>query len=646
MMAFLRCFWLCGFLWLSLNAAYGDTDWLKQGEEDLAKGYGKSAISSFNMYLKKHPNDVRGILGLALALKKNGEADRAVPYFRKVLALDPDNVSALVTLGEILSWKENTRPEAIKLLDRAVTIAPNNFDVMFELGTIEGWSEKTREAAIEHLKKAEALKPQDSKTKKALGDLYQWTEHFAEAEKYYEDYLAANPNDLDVRHDLGKVLSYTHKNRERAIKEFDAILEKRPNDKGTRLDRAKTLNWMRRLDESIPELEKLVKEDNNPDATLALAEALNWSGKRAESEKYYRQYLAKRPNDFKARQDFAELLSVTPENRQEAIQLFNKLLDEQPNNDEVRFARAVSLAYIRDYPAAIKDLEPLVEKNPMKPIRKVSDAREELTPVLALAQIENWAGNFGKAARYYRQYLATEFGARDTAARRELAIILTYKPESYESALREIDQALRENPDDQQLLVARVRLLANMGKVAEAKRETSKIRDPEALLILGRAETYAEKTRNEGIEKLRQYVCLKPDNPDALLSLAQALSWVGKRKESLQIYEKLMAKNPEEMTYPAEHAMVKSWAGKIGAAKREYNKVLQRDPNNRAALIGLGQIYNWQGDHFKSEKIFAKASQKYPTDINVDIERALNYQQMGRLDKAYKLVDEALKRQN
>jgi tetratricopeptide (TPR) repeat protein len=660
--------------------ALAQADSLKQAESDLAKGYARSAITSFNLYLKKNPDDVRAIVGLGLALKKNGDAERAIPYLRKALRVQPANVPALVALAEILSWKEHTRPEAIALLERAAKSEPDNFEILFQLGTIASWSEDSREQALEYLLRAQALRPKDPKTTKTLAELYRWTAKFPQAENFYRQYLELDPKDTDARYQYAKVLSYSQARREEAIREFDAVLEKEPGKTDVRLDRALALAWMRRLNEAIPELRDLVAKTDEPAAVLGLAQALNWAENRSESEKYYRQYLDRKPTDFKARQEFAELLSVTPETRKEAIALFDKLLSEQPQNDEVRFARAVSLAYIRDYSAAIKDLTPLVDKDPLSPVRKVEGEREELTPILALAQISNWAGYFAQAEKLYRRYLATEVGAKDSGAQRELALVLSYQPEKYAQATEEITNALRRNPDDPQLTLAlgelllaqkkyddalnrftsaiarhpenkqlklgRLKALANLGRHAEADKELEDLDDAEALLILGRVQSWSEKTREQGIKKLRQYVQVKPENSDAQLSLAQVLSWSGKRNEALKIYEQLMCKNSEELTYSAEHAMVTSWTGKLAAAQREYNAVLKRDPDNRAALIGLGQVKNWSGDHFQAEKLFSKASQRYPGDVNVDIERALNYQQMGRLDKAYQLVEQALKRQN
>jgi tetratricopeptide (TPR) repeat protein len=108
---------------------------------------------------------------------------------------------------------------------------PENFDaqikaaeLFYQIGRFEG--------AIEFLQKASKLKPDDYITMVNLGNAYFDSSKFEDAEKTYAAALAKKPDDLDVRADLGLTFMVRPQpDLDRAVKEFNAVLEKDPNHK-------------------------------------------------------------------------------------------------------------------------------------------------------------------------------------------------------------------------------------------------------------------------------------------------------------------------------------------------------------------------------------------------------------------------------
>ena len=68
-----------------------------QGLKLSSQGRHLEAISCFEQVLVTHPNDVRTLFALGNTARALKLAEPAADFFRKVLALEPDRVEALVS---------------------------------------------------------------------------------------------------------------------------------------------------------------------------------------------------------------------------------------------------------------------------------------------------------------------------------------------------------------------------------------------------------------------------------------------------------------------------------------------------------------------------------------------------------------------
>lgn len=108
---------------------------------------------------------------------------------------------------------------------------PNNFDAQIKAAELF-YQIQRFDGAVEFLKKAAEIKPDDYVTLMNLGNAYFDSSKFEEAEKTYTKALAKKPEDLDVRTDLGLTfLMRPTPDIDRAVKEFNTVLDKDPNHK-------------------------------------------------------------------------------------------------------------------------------------------------------------------------------------------------------------------------------------------------------------------------------------------------------------------------------------------------------------------------------------------------------------------------------
>ena len=93
----------------------------------------KSAQNKFLAdWLGKIPNSIAGNMFRSIGYQRQGQRIKAAEGYEKVLALQPNNVTALNNLGWIYFEKKDQR--ALEILERAVSLAPDNAAVLDSYG--------------------------------------------------------------------------------------------------------------------------------------------------------------------------------------------------------------------------------------------------------------------------------------------------------------------------------------------------------------------------------------------------------------------------------------------------------------------------------------------------------------------------------
>jgi len=110
-----------------------------------------------------NPDFVPAILALALRAYRQGRVDEAETLYRKVLALEPNNVEALNNLAWILAERRGRYSEALTLADRGIQLSPRNIHLYDTRGTILCNMPGRVSDAVSDFKMCLDLAPQGSK---------------------------------------------------------------------------------------------------------------------------------------------------------------------------------------------------------------------------------------------------------------------------------------------------------------------------------------------------------------------------------------------------------------------------------------------------------------------------------------------------
>lgn len=136
-------------------------------------------------------------------------------------ATDANPGSAPNPMGDVMAAIQKARNE------------PENFEAQMEAAELYAQIRRY-DQAIEFVQRARKVRPDDYKALVRLGDFNFDRGSYEEAEKWYSEALKKNPNDVNVRTDLGLTFFFrTPPDIDRAITEFRRSLERDPRHEPT-----------------------------------------------------------------------------------------------------------------------------------------------------------------------------------------------------------------------------------------------------------------------------------------------------------------------------------------------------------------------------------------------------------------------------
>lgn len=144
--------------------------------------------------LERFPGDGELTFSLAAALERSGQFAEAEETFRKLLAAEPENASALNYLGYMFADRGENLTEAKDLIEKAVALDPLSGAYLDSLGWVcfrlGDW-----DRAEKYLTQAAALEPFDATVHEHLGDLFQARGEVEKARASWQRALELKPDE-------------------------------------------------------------------------------------------------------------------------------------------------------------------------------------------------------------------------------------------------------------------------------------------------------------------------------------------------------------------------------------------------------------------------------------------------------------------
>lgn len=294
----------------------------------------------------------------------------AIEAFEKLIEIDPNNREAMKLLGQAYE-SQGLTTKAVEHYDRYLKKYPDDAEIAFKQANILEWSRfsyrgndavayyriglaikddpvqrhrlakllsKNKETLSDALKEYRILIKGDPKNK-ALGDEYRkllvWDEQYvSEAVKEYERAVKLYPGDRGIRLQLARLYAKDDDHTDEAIREYKALAAQKPDDLSLREEYAKALAKSRsHFDEAKVEFEYILSKRNTYGTRLAYADLISQDkDMRGEALAQYRQLLDQKPDQTEVRYKYASLLSAEKKDLDKAIAQYNIILKKNPKH--------------------------------------------------------------------------------------------------------------------------------------------------------------------------------------------------------------------------------------------------------------------------------------------------------------------------
>ena len=333
----------------ALGEAFGDLGLVLQ-----AAGFYRAAEDAYLNARAQMPGAARWSYYLAHLYQLTGQRGRALDYFRHVVELDPENLPALVWLGEM--FLDQGQPvEAERVYDRALALQPASSAVLAGIGRAALAREDAARAAT-YLERALAVDPGATSLHYSLGMAYRELGRMELAEQYLRQRGSGAPGLPDplLQQSIGLLDSaLAHERRgsralsagrhAEAAAAFRAGLALAPDDPTLRHRLGVALSMTGDVRGAVAQFESaLAVAPDFADAHFSLGELLARDGRYGEAIARYQAAVRSRSNYVDARMGLADTLSLAGR-LAEAEAAFEGVVEIDPASDQAWMGRGVAL---------------------------------------------------------------------------------------------------------------------------------------------------------------------------------------------------------------------------------------------------------------------------------------------------------------
>jgi tetratricopeptide (TPR) repeat protein len=373
------------------------------GRSHVARGEWEQARQQFTEAIRLRPDYLPARLALAQLQVMQSEFEQALKSADEILQVDKKNGPARMIQAAALMG-ERKYADARRLLEALRQANPNTPDVDFSLGML-AVKENNLNEAESVFRKAYAANPKDTRNLVGLVETLAGGGHFDQAIQFLQAEMAKNPSRIDLQMSLGNVAARA-KNYDLAIGQFQTVLNELDKNSKARGDvyfrMGIALRQKGDLNGSIQYLYKAREAlPVNSTVGVELALALAATGRKQEAKDAYEQAIKLNPQDGVALNNLAFLIAESSSGdldqaltyaqrakqalpnlsevsdtlgwiylkknmSDNAMDIFQGLVNQKPDNPIYRFHLGMALAQKGDKPQALRELQRALRSNPPK----------------------------------------------------------------------------------------------------------------------------------------------------------------------------------------------------------------------------------------------------------------------------------------
>lgn len=306
---------------------------IRLGAGMLIMGKPEDAFNEFAEAEKLSPGNLEVKFLKALAYTSLKRFDDAAKEYGGITEKDPQNFKALSSLADLYVM-QGKMPEAALIYEKLLLTKEGKWPIVyFNLGIVYSKLENVDEA-IDNFKKAVELEPDYIEAHLALGVLHEIKKDYESAIKNYENALKIDPLNKRVYEHIGAVY-YEAGRIQDAIHNYELLITLDPKDANSYIDLAYIYIKQKDSEKGIAILtDALINDVADKEALyIALGYAFSLDKKFNEAIEQYQKLLKEKPNNAKGH---FFLGAAYERNGQwaEAVKVFRRAIEIDPKNAE------------------------------------------------------------------------------------------------------------------------------------------------------------------------------------------------------------------------------------------------------------------------------------------------------------------------
>ena len=622
-------------------AAQPDDDWgVKRDPFD------KSVVARYKGILARDPHDGTALARLLDMYRRYRTVDQLVGEYEKALAKKPDDHAVLVVLGR-LDKAGGEQARALTRFEAAAKTKPDDAALWIEIGTLHRNAGKLPEArtAFDAALVHTTHKPTKMKALRALADLALSANDVDGARAYFEQYIALEPKNVQLRIELGDALLA-------AGKHVDAIEAYKDADKLLGSDPARRVEVIARIGQALGE---------KGDTTAAVAE--------------YRRAIKLVPRGYYLENELTERIIQIYSDKSQLPELLVELEREWPAKSRRHFEWS-TLGRLYDqtgsqekaiaaYKAAVHhsawELE--TQRRLIQLLENVGRDDEALAQYEAVVKIAPGEARFRLelAERYWRrldQKKAMEVLKRLESQYPSDAGILSAIADLYirwnkeEEAIKAYERLTRIEPDDWDHLVTLGEQHFQQGNKDAAHRTWEKIiqRADTAAAHARLAEVYNDHgSPNTALTHYAIAIKKEPQNPDHYKGQAIVQEGMKAFPDAVKSWEDALRLIPATDRGKRREAQKKlvtiiiRWGQRDSEYRNRWQRDFRKTPPDIEAGYFLVEYYTKKPQDNEPRTTLVKLHELVPTDQDTTLDLVKAYRASRKFDEAIALLLELAK---
>lgn len=559
-----------------LDPAFGEARF-KLAESYRALGNMRAAFPEYVRAADLMPERDDAQLAAGSLLVNGGRFQDAKERARTVLRRDPNNVAALVLLGNSLAGLKDL-DEGIGVLGRAAQLESEGPSVYANLGVFQ-LAQGDPQLAEEAFSRAVDVAPKSVDAYLNLANFYRAIHKSKEAEATFKRALEVEPKSVKAYDGLAAL--YMETGKQTLAEPFFKTLVEIGGDERAGIALSAYYVSIGRYPDAFKTLEDLAKSPKYfAAAKIRITMLHNATGKRDRAHHVIDEVIAREPRNGQALTVKARLL-LADQNPRDALERVKHAVLVDPRLADAHLVLARVQLALNDIEEARKAFNDTLALDP-----------RSLAAQLELSELHRNRNEIDTAVQFAEQGIATSPG--NLAARLTLVRALMVRDQDRERAEQELRTVLAKHPTSARShgVMAQLLLLRNdlNGAQQSFERELALDRNSvEAVTGLVAVDLYRKRTK-EARTRIDAFLMRHPRDASALVLAAKVYKELAQPPKVEELLTRALATDPTNPSTYALLADVYISQKRLADAKKQFAEIVKLKPRSVAALTMMGLI--------------------------------------------------------